>query len=148
MKLWWRCSRLLLSSSIACGSKVWQPCIPWFIKCKILLSLLHCLKVKAKNSDLIKASEKQYRLEQELAFYKLDAKFEMLDQMPWLGDEQVKIWYWNKYVELISTCVKSLLLGSQFCEVMQPMWASSNKYEWKIISRFLQHLSKTLHMLF
>ncbi|CAB4038102.1 Hypothetical predicted protein, partial [Paramuricea clavata] len=44
--------------------------------------------VKAKNADLIKASEKQYRLEQELAFYKLDAKFELLGQMPLLDDEQ------------------------------------------------------------
>ena len=47
------------------------------------------LKVKAKNVDLIKASEKQYRLEQELAFYKLDAKFELLGQMPPLHNEQV-----------------------------------------------------------
>ncbi|XP_028394639.1 centriolin-like [Dendronephthya gigantea] len=43
--------------------------------------------VKAKNADLIKASEKQYRLEQELAFYKLDAKFELLGQLPLLDDE-------------------------------------------------------------
>jgi hypothetical protein len=47
------------------------------------------MKVKAKNADLIKASEKQYRVEQELAFYKLDAKFELLGQMPLLDDEQV-----------------------------------------------------------
>jgi hypothetical protein len=47
------------------------------------------MKVKAKNADLIKASEKQYRLEQELGFYKLDAKFELLGQMPLLDDEQV-----------------------------------------------------------
>lgn len=45
--------------------------------------------LKAKNSDLIKASEKQYRLEQELAFYKLDAKFEMLGEMPVVDDAQV-----------------------------------------------------------
>ena len=45
--------------------------------------------VKAKNADLIKASEKQYRLEQELAFYKLDAKFELLGQLPLIDDDQV-----------------------------------------------------------
>ena len=46
--------------------------------------------MKAKNADLIKASEKQYRLEQELAFYKLDEKFELLGQLPLIDDDQVK----------------------------------------------------------
>lgn len=43
--------------------------------------------MKAKNADLVKASENQYRLEQELAFYKLDEKFELLGQMPLVDDE-------------------------------------------------------------
>ena len=48
------------------------------------------IKVKAKNADLVKASEKQYRLEQELGFYKLDAKFELLGQMPLIDSHQVR----------------------------------------------------------
>ncbi|XP_046845174.1 centriolin-like isoform X2 [Xenia sp. Carnegie-2017] len=47
--------------------------------------------VKAKNADLVKASENQYRLEQELAFYKLDEKFELLGQMPLVDDESGEI---------------------------------------------------------
>nr|XP_006823794.1 PREDICTED: centriolin-like [Saccoglossus kowalevskii] len=46
--------------------------------------------LKRKTSELTKACQKHYRLEQELAFYKIDAKFESLGQFPQLsqsGDE-------------------------------------------------------------
>lgn len=36
-------------------------------------------KLKQKAKELQKAQTRQYQLEQELAFYKLDAKFEPLD---------------------------------------------------------------------
>ena len=36
------------------------------------------LQLKRKTAELNKACEKQYRLEQELAFHKIDAKFEPL----------------------------------------------------------------------
>ncbi|XP_077986474.1 centriolin-like isoform X2 [Glandiceps talaboti] len=38
--------------------------------------------LKKKTSELNKACEKHYRLEQELAFYKIDAKFDSLGQYP------------------------------------------------------------------
>ncbi|EDO33841.1 predicted protein [Nematostella vectensis] len=37
----------------------------------------------SKTKELSRACEKQFRLEQELAFYKLDAKFEHLGKLPW-----------------------------------------------------------------
>eukprot|EP00057_Strongylocentrotus_purpuratus_P025737 XP_011680211.1 PREDICTED: centriolin-like [Strongylocentrotus purpuratus] len=41
---------------------------------------VHC-KLRRKTAELTKACEKQYRLEQELAFHKIDAKFEPLPYM-------------------------------------------------------------------
>ncbi|XP_066919808.1 centriolin-like isoform X2 [Clytia hemisphaerica] len=38
--------------------------------------------LESKTTELNKACEKQYKLEQELAFYKLDAKFDEMWQMP------------------------------------------------------------------
>ncbi|XP_030391976.1 centriolin isoform X5 [Gopherus evgoodei] len=52
----------------------------------ILLSigaLLHALpQLKQKTMELTRACQKQYELEQELAFYKIDAKFEPLSYFP------------------------------------------------------------------
>ena len=39
-------------------------------------------QLASKTSELSKACEKQFKLEQELAFYKLDAKFEHLGMLP------------------------------------------------------------------
>lgn len=43
--------------------------------------ILYC-QLASKTSELSKACEKQFKLEQELAFYKLDAKFEHLGMLP------------------------------------------------------------------
>ena len=39
-------------------------------------------QLASKTAELSKACEKQFKLEQELAFYKLDAKFEHLGTLP------------------------------------------------------------------
>ena len=41
-----------------------------------------CCQLASKTTELSKACEKQFKLEQELAFYKLDAKFEHLGMLP------------------------------------------------------------------
>nr|XP_054770313.1 centriolin-like [Lytechinus pictus] len=41
-------------------------------------------KLRRKTAELTKACEKQYRLEQELAFHKIDAKFEPLPDMAFI----------------------------------------------------------------
>ncbi|XP_025138134.2 centriolin isoform X6 [Bubalus bubalis] len=50
-----------------------DPCLP------ILYS---SLKLRQKTMELTRACQKQYELEQELAFYKIDAKFEPLNYYP------------------------------------------------------------------
>ncbi|XP_028918335.1 centriolin isoform X1 [Ornithorhynchus anatinus] len=54
--------------------------------CCILVSVgvfLHALfQLKQKTMELTRACQKQYELEQELAFYKIDAKFEPLNYYP------------------------------------------------------------------
>ncbi|XP_064891577.1 centriolin isoform X3 [Columba livia] len=45
-------------------------------------SLYSSLKLKQKTVELTRACQKQYELEQELAFYKIDAKFEPLNYFP------------------------------------------------------------------
>lgn len=39
-------------------------------------------QLKKKTSELNKACEKHYQLEQELAFYKIDSKFDSLGKSP------------------------------------------------------------------
>ena len=47
--------------------------------------------MKRKTAELTKACEKHYELEQELAFYKIDHKFETLSKPKSLSpDEEVK----------------------------------------------------------
>ncbi len=46
------------------------------------MSLLFSQQLKRKTAELTKACEKQYKLEQELAFHKIDAKFEPLGYFP------------------------------------------------------------------
>ena len=43
--------------------------------------MLH-VQLKRKTADLNKACEKHYQLEQELAFYKIDSKFQSLGEAP------------------------------------------------------------------
>ena len=45
-------------------------------------------QLRRKTAELTKACEKQFRLEQELAFHKIDAKFEPLPYAAF--DDQVK----------------------------------------------------------
>eukprot|EP00069_Balaena_mysticetus_P004486 bmy_04573T0 len=47
-----------------------------------LLILYSSLKLRQKTMELTRACQKQYELEQELAFYKIDAKFEPLNYYP------------------------------------------------------------------
>lgn len=43
------------------------------------------VQLKQKTLELTRACQKQYELEQELAFYKIDAKFEPLGYMTEVG---------------------------------------------------------------
>lgn len=47
---------------------------------KELLCIL--MQLKRKTGELTKACEKHYELEQELAFYKIDHKFDQLGKIP------------------------------------------------------------------
>ncbi|XP_066896939.1 centriolin isoform X7 [Kogia breviceps] len=54
----------------------------WFLADPFLLTLYSSLKLRQKTMELTRACQKQYELEQELAFYKIDAKFEPLNYYP------------------------------------------------------------------
>ncbi|XP_062938195.1 centriolin isoform X2 [Cynocephalus volans] len=54
----------------------------WFLAGPFLLILYSSLKLKQKTVELTRACQKQYELEQEMAFYKIDAKFEPLNYYP------------------------------------------------------------------
>ncbi|XP_042642441.1 centriolin isoform X1 [Tyto alba] len=54
----------------------------WFVTVPFPQSLCSSLKLKQKTVELTRACQKQYELEQELAFYKIDAKFEPLNYFP------------------------------------------------------------------
>ncbi|XP_021566921.1 centriolin [Carlito syrichta] len=56
--------------------------LSWFLAGPFLLILYSSLKLKQKTMELTRACQKQYELEQELAFYKIDAKFEPLNYYP------------------------------------------------------------------
>ncbi|XP_045152487.1 centriolin isoform X2 [Echinops telfairi] len=56
--------------------------LSWFLADSFLLILYSSLKLKQKTMELSRACQKQYELEQELAFYKIDAKFEPLNYYP------------------------------------------------------------------
>ena len=53
----------------------------------ILFYLICFFQLDSKTTELSKACEKQYRLEQELAFYKLDAKFDEFWTFPGYNEE-------------------------------------------------------------
>ncbi|XP_044520199.1 centriolin [Gracilinanus agilis] len=53
--------------------------LSWFVADQFLLILSSSLKLKQKTMELTHSCQKQYELEQELAFYKIDAKFEPLN---------------------------------------------------------------------
>jgi len=52
--------------------------------CTVLRMLVICLslQLRKKTAEVTKACEKHYALEQELAFYKIDHKFDSLSQPP------------------------------------------------------------------
>lgn len=52
-----------------------------------------CYQLASKTSELSKACNKQFKLEQELAFYKLDAKFEHLGMLPLPDGVEVSLLY-------------------------------------------------------
>ncbi|XP_070374951.1 centriolin isoform X4 [Equus asinus] len=56
--------------------------LSWFLADRFLPILYSSLKLKQKTMELTRACQKQYELEQELAFYKIDAKFEPLNYYP------------------------------------------------------------------
>ncbi len=49
---------------------------------KCIIFLFVTFQLKRKTVELNKACEKHYELEQELAFYKIDHKFDMLAKPP------------------------------------------------------------------
>ena len=67
-------------------------CCENFQKCSNVLQL------KRKTAELTKACEKHYELEQELAFYKIDHKFDQLGKVPSPDTE-------------VSKCERTLPLG-------------------------------------
>nr|XP_031533008.1 centriolin [Vicugna pacos] len=56
--------------------------LSWFLADPFLPILYSSLKLRQKTMELTRACQKQYELEQELAFYKIDAKFEPLNYYP------------------------------------------------------------------
>ena len=48
----------------------------------MLCPCVFCEQLKKKSVELARACQKHYQLEQELAFYKLDSKFDALGQLP------------------------------------------------------------------
>ncbi|XP_070315281.1 LOW QUALITY PROTEIN: centriolin [Odocoileus virginianus] len=56
--------------------------LSWFLADPCLPILYSSLKLRQKTMELTRACQKQYELEQELAFYKIDAKFEPLNYYP------------------------------------------------------------------
>ena len=52
------------------------------------------LKLRRKTAEVTKACEKHYALEQELAFYKIDHKFDSLSRVPVINmsDSSVVCW--------------------------------------------------------
>jgi len=57
------------------------------------------LKLRKKTAAVTKACEKHYALEQELAFYKIDHKFETLSRLPVIhtSDSSVVCWRYFYY---------------------------------------------------
>lgn len=73
--------------------------LSWFLADPFLPILYSSLKLKQKTMELTRACQKQYELEQELAFYKIDAKFEPLNYYP------------SEYVEIDKTPDESPYIG-------------------------------------
>ncbi|XP_045052902.2 centriolin isoform X5 [Desmodus rotundus] len=73
--------------------------LSWFLADLYLPILFSSLKLKQKTMELTRACQKQYELEQELAFYKIDAKFEPLNYYP------------SEYVEVDKTLEESPYIG-------------------------------------
>ncbi|XP_044120941.1 centriolin isoform X2 [Neovison vison] len=73
--------------------------LSWFLAEHFLPILYSSLKLKQKTVELIRACQKQYEMEQELAFYKIDAKFEPLNYYP------------SEYVEIDKTPDESPYIG-------------------------------------
>ncbi|XP_035878050.1 centriolin isoform X1 [Phyllostomus discolor] len=73
--------------------------LSWFLADLFLPILFSSLKLKQKTMELTRACQKQYELEQELAFYKIDAKFEPLNYYP------------SEYVEVDKTPEESPYIG-------------------------------------
>ncbi|XP_073081501.1 centriolin isoform X3 [Manis javanica] len=73
--------------------------LSWFLTDPFLPILYSSLKLKQKTMELTRACQKQYELEQELAFYKIDAKFEPLNYYP------------SEYVEFDKTPDESPYIG-------------------------------------
>lgn len=55
-------------------------CLPYVWLYSVLSNFV--LQLKKKTAELNKACEKHYQLEQELAFYKIDSKFDSLGKSP------------------------------------------------------------------
>lgn len=53
------------------------------------------MQLDSKSTELSKACEKHYQLEQELAFYKLDAKFDEMWKVPSLTSQEASIYHYN-----------------------------------------------------
>ncbi|XP_044899109.1 centriolin isoform X8 [Felis catus] len=73
--------------------------LSWFLAEHFLPILYSSLKLKQKTMELMRACQKQYEMEQELAFYKIDAKFEPLNYYP------------SEYVEIDKTPDESPYIG-------------------------------------
>jgi len=53
------------------------------------------MKLRKKSSEMTKACEKHYALEQELAFYKIDKKFDSLGQLPVIHSPDSSVVCWH-----------------------------------------------------
>ena len=61
-------------------------------------------QLASKTAELSKACEKQFKLEQELAFYKLDAKFEHLGMLPLPDGVEVIVQCSQLYLYNVASC--------------------------------------------
>ena len=59
------------------------------------ITFFYLKQLDSKSIELSKACEKHYQLEQELAFYKLDAKFDEMWKMPSFTGQEVSMYHIN-----------------------------------------------------
>jgi hypothetical protein len=112
-----------LELSYVCSYLLW--CLTFFE----LIEIYFILQLSKKTKELNKACEKHYQLEQELAFYKIDSKFDSLGKSPPRFHNDVrKILhqnYWSMDISnsiWIATAKKKIFKIKRSLLIIKKMW--------------------------